>query len=207
MHIHVALNKLVAQGKLKRLSKGKYYKPEETVFGVLPPDTNEIVKDFLLKDGKIIGYITGTNAFARIGLTTQISSTIYIGTNKYRRPLLRGTNRIEFILQPNVIQEDDISLYIILDAIRFIRSIPATTPNEAVEILLSTIKGLKKQEQHRLAELSLAYTPYVRALLGAMYEQLSLPYQQLRQSLNGTTNYKLSISEEVLPTKTNWRIL
>ena len=203
----VALNRLVASNELKRLSKGKYYKPKNSVFGMLPPETTEVVKDLLVKDNKIIGYITGTNAFSQLGLTTQISSTILIGTNKYRRPIKRGTNRVAFLLQPNVIAKRDISLYILLDAFRLIQSIPATTPSECTEILLANIKELSEQEQKRLQKLAMAYAPYVRALLGAMYEQLDLPCLQLKQSLNGTTNYRIPISNNVLPTKPNWRII
>ena len=32
-----ALNRLVNQGTLQRLSKGKYYKPRKTIFGTLKP--------------------------------------------------------------------------------------------------------------------------------------------------------------------------
>ena len=203
----VALNRLVASKQLKRLSKGKYYKPKNSVFGLLPPETTEIVKDLLIKDNKVVGYITGTNAFAQLGLTTQISSTILIGTNKYRRPIRRGTNKVAFLLQPNTIRKQDVSLYIILDAIRFIQTIPAATPSESIEILMANIKSLSEQDQARLIKLALAYTPYVRALLGAMCEQLALPYQPLKQSLNGTTNYRIPISTNILPTKSKWRII
>lgn len=203
----VALNRLVASGQLTRLSKGKYYKPKKTVFGTLPPDISERVKDFLVKDGKQIGYITGTNAFAQLGLTTQISSTIQIGTNQYRRPIMRGANRVEFLLQPNAIRKQDIKLYVLLDAIRLIKEIPASTPNESIEVVLANIRDYSEQEQMRLQKLAMAYAPYVRALLGAIYEQLSLPFLPLKQSLNGATNYKIPISDKILPTKSNWRIL
>jgi hypothetical protein len=50
-----ALNRLVTQGMLGRLSKGKYYKPRKTIFGTLKPVPEEITKDLLEKNGKIIG--------------------------------------------------------------------------------------------------------------------------------------------------------
>ena len=203
----VALNRLVAAGVLKRLSKGKYFKQMNSIFGALPPETSEIVKDFIVKENKVIGYITGTNAFSELGLTTQISGAILIGTNTYRRPMLRGNNKIAFVLQPNPICEEDIPLYVILDALLFVKRIPATTPSEAVEILIPIIKRLPKQKQKRLQELAMAYTPYVRALLGAIYEQSSLPCKKLKDSLNGTSYYRLPIDNDVLPTKTNWRII
>ena len=68
-----ALNRLVLQGELQKIAKGKYYIPKKTIFGNLKPADSELVKDFLEQNGKIVGYITGTAAFASMGLTTQIS--------------------------------------------------------------------------------------------------------------------------------------
>ena len=203
----VALNRMVATGELKRFGRGKYYKERTSIFGSVPLETSEIVKDYLMKDNQVIGYITGTNAFARMGLTTQISSTILIGTNTYRHPLERGGNKVAFVLQPNPIREEDIELYVLLDALRYIQRIPATTPTEAVETLIPVIRRMDKKEQERLEALSLGYKPFVRAILGAIYEYLGLPCERLRGSLNGTTNFRIKIGKEVLPTTTNWRIL
>ncbi len=57
-----------------------------------------------------------------------------------------------------------------------------------------------------LEKLSLAYTSYVRALLGAILEYIGLPTTTVRKSLNGVTSYKLPVSESVLPNKSNWNI-
>lgn len=203
----VALNRMVASGKLERIGKGKYYKPKNSVFGSVPPDTSELIKDFLQRNNSVVGYVTGVNAFSKLGLTTQISSTITIGTNKYRSPMMRGNIKIVFLLQPNKICKQDVELYIILDALRLIREIPGTTPNNCVDIIMNIIKSLPQKSQSRLSKLAIAYTPFVRALLGAIYENLLLPCDMLKKSLNGTTNYFLPISEEVLPTKRNWRII
>ena len=75
-----ALNRLVLRGELQKIAKGKYYIPKKTIFGTLKPSDSELVKDFLEQDGKIVGYITGTAAFASMGLTTQISSSILIAS-------------------------------------------------------------------------------------------------------------------------------
>ena len=54
-----SLNRMALSGKIGKLAKGKFYKPESTVFGTLLPDQSQIVKDLLEKDGKLIGYLTG----------------------------------------------------------------------------------------------------------------------------------------------------
>ena len=55
-----ALSRLVLQGELQKIAKGKYYIPKKTIFGQLKPADSELVKDFLEQNGKIVGYITGT---------------------------------------------------------------------------------------------------------------------------------------------------
>jgi len=205
----MTLNRKIKHGELKRVSKGKYYKPKKTIFGTLPPDSDEITKDFLQKGGVTIGYVTGARAFAQIGLTTQISSSMLVGTNKYRRPMQRGDNKISFLLQPNKITDDVIPLLRILDAMRLIQEIPATTPEDCVRQIGKLIIALDPNQQQKLVKLSLAYQPNVRALTGAVLEQNGLCdlTEQLRLSLNGVTKYKLPISATALSTKKNWNIV
>ena len=81
------------------------------------------------------------------------------------------------------------------------------TPDEAVKFLMGLIGWMKEEERRRLAELAQVYTPYVRALLGAMLEQKGLPTYDLKQRLNGVTSYKIPVTENVLPNKKEWRIV
>jgi hypothetical protein len=61
-----ALNRMVASGKIMKLAKGKYYKPETTPFGNLLPDQKQVVKDLLEENGKIIGYLTGYSIYNQL---------------------------------------------------------------------------------------------------------------------------------------------
>lgn len=200
------LSRMAATGELCKVSKGKYYKPKETLLGKIKPANSEIVKDFLEKDGEIIGYITGPQAFAAMGLTSQISSAIMIGSGKYRRPQQRGEYKISFLKQDNTITKDNIDLLRILDAVKLIREIPAVSPDAACKAITSLIQPLPLQRAQELERLSLTYTSYVRALLGAMLEYIGKPTTLVRKSLNGVTSYKLPISNSALPNKSNWNI-
>lgn len=202
-----ALNRLAIRGTLQRISKGKYYKPRKTIFGALKPMPEEITKDLLEKNGKLIGYVTGSSAFAMMGLTTQITSSIMIGSNRYRRPLTRGDYNISFLLQRNPITKENIPLLRILDAIKLIREIPASSPDSMVAQLGNTISALSKEEQRNLVVFAENYTSYVRALLGAIMENNDMDAETLKKNLNGTTYYKLPISEQALPNKKNWNII
>jgi len=201
-----ALSRMAVSGKLCKVSKGKYYKPKETLLGKIKPTNYEIVKDFLEKDGKPIGYITGPQAFTTMGLTSQISSSIIIGSGKYRRPLQRGEYKISFLRQNNPITKDNIELLRILDALKMICQIPSISPDAACKVIISLIQSLPQQSIMELENLSLSYTNYVRALLGAILEYIGCPTAIVRKSLNGVTSYKLPISESILPNKSNWKI-
>ncbi len=61
-----ALNRMVTSEKITKLSKGKYYKPEKTIFGDLAPSQYQVVKDLLESNGKVIGYLTGYSIYIYI---------------------------------------------------------------------------------------------------------------------------------------------
>ena len=202
-----ALSQYVENGILKKVSKGRYYKPRQTRFGEVKPPISEIVKDLLVKDGKVTGYLTAGEYFSAMGLTTQITSSILIGTSKYHRPIRRDGYDISFILQPNPLVPKDFDLFRILDAIKLIRKIPAATPDESVVQLGHLIKSLDEEKRQRMLGLVRPYPPFVRALLGAILEQHQLPYGDLKVTLNPLTTYKLPISTKSLPAKNNWNII
>jgi len=135
-----ALNRMVAAGKIAKLSKGKYYKPENTPFGNLQPDQLQIVKDLLEENGKTIGYLTGYSIYNSLGLTTQLSNTIQIGKNVVRPAFKRGQYTISFIKQNNIITKENIPLLQILDAIRYIKKIPDTTISKSTKRLSVILK-------------------------------------------------------------------
>lgn len=91
------LNHMAASGKIVKLAKGKFYKPETTVFGNLQPNQAQVVKDLLENDGKLIGYITGYGIYNQLGLTTQVSNTIQIGKNEIRPSVKRERYTINSI--------------------------------------------------------------------------------------------------------------
>jgi hypothetical protein len=204
------LNNLVEKGKIAKLSKGKFYKPEISRFGNLLPSMYQVVKDLIENDGKLIGYLTGYSVYNDLLLTTQIANIIQIGTNQYRRALKRGHYKISFVLQPNKITRANFYLLQILDAVRFVRSIPATTTDEACQRLIQIFKKMTPEEQTKITMLALKYTDYVRALCGAILQNIDADktlLALLAKSLNGVTTYKLEISGNILQTKTEWRIV
>ena len=202
------LNRMVTSGKIEKLSKGKYYKPQNTVFGILLPEQNQIVKDLLEKNGKLLGYITGYSYYNAMGFTTQVSNVIQIAKNETRASLQRGRFKIIFIKQKNTITKQNVPLLRLLDAIHFIRVIPDASINNSCSRLLVLLTELTEEEQEQLKKLALKYSPSTRALLGALFQQINANQniEMLQKSLNPITTYDLSVSETILPTAKNWNI-
>jgi len=203
------LSRLVASGKIIRLSKGQFYKPEITEFGSLRPPEYQVVKDLLEANNKIIGYLTGVSAFNKLGLTTQLSNTIQIGTNIDRKPKKRGKYNIRFIRQKNTIYKDNIYLLQILDSIRFIKRIPDSGVTQSCLRIIALIEGLPEIDRRSLTKYALKYNPGTRALTGAILDQVSESdiTQQLFESLNPVSVFKLNITSEILIHKPKWRII
>lgn len=204
-----ALNRMAVSGKIAKLSKGKYYKPEQTVFGELQPNQYQIVKDLLENDGKTIGYLTGYSIYNQLGLTTQVSNTIQIGKNEIRPAVKRAQYKIKFVKQKNTITKDNIPFLQLLDAMRYIKNIPDASVASAAKRLLAILKNLTEKDKTTMVRLAMKYPPATRALLGALLDELkneSLT-QPLFKSLNPITTYKLGGIDKLLSTTTKWNIV
>jgi hypothetical protein len=204
-----ALNRMVIAGKIAKLSKGRYFKPENTPFGSLQPLVSQIVKDLIEEDGKITGYLTGYSIYNQLALTTQVSHTIQIGKKQIRPSFKRGRYTIAFVRQANTITKDNIPLLQLLDAIRYIKRIPDSSIESSCKRILSIIKGYNQNEITSLVRLALKYPPSTRALLGALLEQLQYGKQteKLYKSLNPITKYKIKGAARALSTALKWNII
>jgi hypothetical protein len=202
------LNRMVTSGKLSKLSKGRFYKPEKTPFGKLEPNEFQIAKDLLKKNEKLVGYLTGLTIYNQLGLTTQISNIIQIGRNETRPAIQRGKYKISFIKQKNKISKENIPLLQILDAIRYIKEIPDTKIQLLCNRFLNILSELSQKNKTALIRLALNYSPATRALLGALLDKVGDEELtgKLQNSLNPITNYKLGITRENLSTIEKWNL-
>lgn len=204
-----ALNRMVASGKIAKLAKGKYYKPETTPFGNLQPSQVQVVKDLLEENGKITGYLTGYGIYNQLGLTTQVSNTIQIGKNQIRPNFIRERYKIAFLKQKNTITKESIPLLQLLDAIRYIKKIPDATVEASCARFLAIIKNLTDKEINTLVRLALNYPPATRALVGSLLDQLQQgnTTELLLKSLNPITTYRLTGASKVLSTTDKWNMV
>jgi hypothetical protein len=204
-----ALNRMVKSGKIAKLAKGKYYKPENTPFGALEPNQSQVVKDLLEDNGKIVGYLTGFSIYNQLGLTTQVGNIIQIGKNQVRPNFKRDRYTISFINQKNTITKENIPLLQILDALRYIKKIPDATIEASCKRFVSIIQNLSDKDRRTMVRLALKYPPATRALLGALLEELNENSitETLYTSLNPITTYKLKGVAGALRTAKKWNMV
>jgi hypothetical protein len=204
-----SLNRMAASGKISKLSKGKFYKPENTVFGALQPNQYQVVKDLLEEDGKTIGYLTGYSIYNQLGLTTQVSNTIQIGKNEVRSKFKRERYTISFIKQKNTITKDNIPFLQVLDAVRYIKKIPDTSIDAACIRLLNIVKELSDKDVSTLMRLAQKYPPATRALIGAILDEVGKQplTNSLMKSLNPISKYNLKGADKVLSLTEKWNIV
>ena len=204
-----ALNRMVLSGKIEKIAKGKYYKPEMTSFGKLKPNQGEIIKDLLEENNKTIGYLSGYSLFNTLGFTTQMSHIIQIGRNKIRPDIKRGFYIIKFIKQENIITKKNIPLLQLLDVIKFIKKIPDSSIESSIQRLIFLIQKLSDLETNTLIRLALKYPPSTKALLGAILDHLNKTkdLDKLYNTLNPMTTYRLTNVQNVISTSKKWNFV
>lgn len=200
-----SLNRMVEAGMLRKISKGRYFKPEMSPFGELKPDQKQVVKDILDENG----YLTGLSVFSDLGLTTQIGNTIQVGKNDWRPSLKRDRYTIKFLRQKNVISKENIPLLQVLDSIRLIKTIPDTDLKNVSLRLISIIRNLTSTEARSLIRLADKYPASTRALLGLYLEEAGKGElaQILQRSINPISRYKYPEIASAFPNSINWNIV
>lgn len=203
-----ALERLQKQGLIKKMSKGIFYKPIKTVFGDLQPNDSEQLKPYLFKNGKRIAYITGESLYNQMNLTTQMAFRIKIASNR-RINIDKGAIKAKSVKSYAEVTEENYQLLGFLDAIKDIKKIPDCTVANAVKILSKRLESLEDKKVEELIKYALLYPPRVRALLGAMLQNIdeNRNTQKLKESLNPITKFELGLNERDLPTLKNWYII
>jgi len=203
-----AVERLQTKGLINKISKGVFYKPEQTVFGELKPDYNEQLRPYLFENGKRIAYETGSSLYNRLGLTTQIAFRIKIASRSKRISINRGALKANAVKSYTEITEANYELLGFLDAIKDIKRIPDCPVGQAVKILSNKIDNLNEKQIAELIKYALLYPPRVRALTGAMLDNLAMKANtdSLKKSLNPLTTINVGLKETDLPNIKNWYI-
>lgn len=205
-----ALERLQKEHLIKKLSKGVFYKPEQTIFGELKPDYAELLRSYLFENGKRVAYETGASLYNRLGLTTQMAFRIQIASRSKRIYIDRGSLNASAVKSYAEVTDENYQVLGLLDAFKDIKIIQDSSTSQIVRRLSAIVKNLNADQIALLIKYALVYPPRARALVGAILENIGIKERgmdDLKDSLNPLTKIKISVKETDLPTKTNWYIV
>jgi hypothetical protein len=183
-----SLSRLSRQGVVRRLGKGLYYRGRETAFGPSLPSP-AMVQSLPIAGRKI--FPSGHAAASVLGLTTQQPSRPEIATTGGSLPrLIVGKHAIVRTRRPESWHSLDAEDAAILEVLRQRGATSELSANETVRRLLSLFK--KPGRFMRLCRVASSEPPRVRAMLGAIGQQLGRPPRDLsglRRTLNALSTF------------------
>jgi len=203
-----AVNRSVKNGRLKRVEKGRFYRPRTGILGAMPVSDEALLRDVLYRNGQRCGYITGPSLYNRLGLTTQVPKTIAVATNRAAQTKDFGTIRIKLVPKRAPIRESAVPLLETLDALRDARRVPDAKVGRVLAVLGKGLLAFSPARRKELQRLAVDYyNACTRALLGMLLTrngQEVLP--TLRASINPTTRFNLGIDPGDWPEASAWNI-
>ncbi len=177
------LSRLARNGVIERLSKGVYYRTRETAFGKSRPNPANIRQ---LASKRTTLFPSGVAAANLLGLTTQTASRDEIATSALSLPRkLIGPDTVIHTRRPEAWATLSATEAALLDFLRRAGRTSELSPERTVQRTLALLSEEGRFE--RLIKVAYAEPPRVRALLGAIGEQLGkrpLALKRLRASLN-----------------------
>lgn len=203
-----AVSRILNAGDIKRLSKGRFYKPKQGVFGDLKPSDSALLKSILFKGGKQRGYVTGTALYNQLGLTTQLPRVIMVATEGGRQEKDFGTLRAKLVKSRAPVKASDVMLLQYLDVLRAIKEIPDADTNETLARMATRFSKLDGKQVKRIESLSRNYyTPGVTALTGYLLEYTGKDEaRNLMKSLNPLTRFNIGLDKKKWPDTQAWNI-
>ncbi|WP_445664410.1 type IV toxin-antitoxin system AbiEi family antitoxin domain-containing protein [Fodinibius sp. AD559] len=204
-----AIERMVSKGLVKRISRGLFYNPKKSSFGDLKPNEDQLLKPYMYEGDNRIAYITGLSLYNRLGLTTQVPSTVTLACNKKRINTEIDNLKIKSVKSYVDPTDENIHLLEILDAIKDFKKIPDLNIDNAIGQLQGRISDLSTTNRNKLITYALQYPPRVRALLGALLtdQEYNNAFPKLKNSLNPLSSYEFGSLSSSLSTAQNWNIV
>ncbi|MBZ5520917.1 MAG: DUF6088 family protein [Acidobacteriia bacterium] len=198
-----ALSRLTREGTIERLSKGLYYRYRETTFGKSRPNPAAILR--LVSRQKPM-FPAGLGAANLLGFTTQTPKQREIATSSLSLPRkLVGDDTLIHTRRPEAwggLTETEAAL---LDFLRHGGKFSELNQKDTIRKLLALLS--EPGRLRRLLKVADSEPPRIRAMLGALGEQMGLPcriLQRLRGSLNPLSRFDFGVLA-ALPNAGDWQ--
>jgi len=187
-----ALSRLSRKGLVQRLGKGLYYRSRSTALGPSKPNRSQIQALPLRRNGV---FPSGVSAANLLGFTTQNPGRVEVATNGPSLPrLIIGKETVIHTRRPESWRELSQEDAAFLDFLRNRGASSELSPAETVSKLIALARGNGRID--RLLKVAESEPPRVRAMLGAIAEQLGKPagrLKQLRSGINPLSRFEFGI--------------
>jgi hypothetical protein len=185
------LSRMVEAGTLERVNKGLYYRPRQTRFGRSRPSQSEIQK---LPVAQTV-QPAGLSAANLLGFTTQnsIQGEFATSANSVPRTIIGSRAKVH-TRRPETWKHLSNTEAALLDLLRSRAKLSELSPEQTKQRLLECFREGVSFE--RLVAVADAEPPRVRAMLGAIAQELGKSPQhleQLRQRLNPISRFDFGI--------------
>jgi hypothetical protein len=198
-----ALSRMVRAGEIERLSKGVYYRNRQTVLGKSRPNPAAIQK---LASKNRSMFPSGIAAANLMGFTTQTAKRAELSTNALSLPRkLVGSDTLIHTRRPEAwsdLSETDAAL---LDFLRRGGRSSELSPQETIRRTRALFAERGRFE--RLLKVAPGEPPRIRAILGALGEQIGKgprALRRLRDTLNPFSKFDFGVLSE-LPNARSWQ--
>lgn len=182
------LSRLSRRGVIQRLGKGLYYRPRQTAFGESKPNRAEIRSLPVQRRGV---FPVGIAAANLLGFTTQNSARVEVATDGLSLPrLIVGHDTVIHTRRPAAWRELSETDAALLDFLRRRGASSELSPEKTVDKLLAFFRESGRFK--RVFKIAESEPPRVRAMLGAIGQQLAQPEKRLltlRKSLNPLSRF------------------
>ena len=183
-----ALSRLSRRGVIQRLGKGLYYRPRPTAFGESKPNSAQIRSLPVRRRGIFPAGVAAANL---LGFTTQNPARVELATDGLSLPrLIVGKDTVIHTRRPESWRELSETDAALLDFLRRRAESSELSPEDTVDKLLEYFRESGRFE--RLLKIAESEPPRVRAMLGAIGQQLGQPENRLaalRESLNPLSRF------------------
>ena len=203
-----AVGRRVEKQQLKRVAKGLFYRPKQGVLGEVPISDGERLRALLFKNGRRVGYITGSALYNRLGLSTQVPKTITVASNRAAQTKDFGSIRVKLVPTRAPVSDATVPLLETLDVLRNVKKVQDADVEKVLMVLAQRVADLAPTESRKIQRLALEYyNAATRALLGVLLtrnDEEVLP--PLRSSMNPTTRYEIGLHAADWPEARAWNI-
>lgn len=142
---------LVASGKLEKVAPGMYAKPKQSRFGLLPPEENELVKQFL-KDDRFLLYSWNDYNSLGLGLTQLYTHKVVYNLKRHGQFTLAG-KKFDFRRPSNGFPDALSREFLLVDLVNNLKYLA----EDSSEVMSAIKRNKDKFDMHEVSKLANLY--------------------------------------------------